>query len=146
MKYQLLHLLPNWREVIFIPDELSGLSLSDNSSGSCGVTSDQLGQKSYVEIQMGKQWKVVPLSHFLKIPLRDILQKCLQGKHPWNPLNINIIDGYSFRINVVLIVCLMRKSAKTSRCALQTRFRLIFRTVGNGQELVLLEALSEEAE
>ena len=69
---------------------------------------------------------------FLKIPLRDILQKCLQGKHPWNPLNINIIDGYSFRINVVLIVCLMRKSAKTSRCALQSRLRLTFLRVGNG--------------
>ena len=64
LNYQLLHLLPNWREVIFISDELSGISLSDNSSGSCGVTSDQLGPKWYVEIQIGKQWKVVPLSDF----------------------------------------------------------------------------------
>ena len=47
-----------------IADELAKISLSDNLSGSCGVTSDQLGQKSYVEIQIGKQWKVVPLSDF----------------------------------------------------------------------------------
>ena len=41
--------------VICIPDELSGISLSDNSSGSCGVTSDQLDSKWYVDMQIGKQ-------------------------------------------------------------------------------------------
>ena len=120
------------QKLFFIPDELAGISLSDNLSGSCGITSDQLGPKWFAEIQIGKQWKVVPLSQFLKIPLRDILQKCLQGQHPWNPLNSIVDTGYSFRINVVLIVCLMRKSAKTSRCALRTRFRLKFRNLGNG--------------
>lgn len=76
---------------LFIPDELLEISFPDKLSGSCGVTSDQLGQKSYVEMQIGKQWKVVPLSRFLKIPLRVILQNRLQGKHPWNPLN-SIVD------------------------------------------------------
>ena len=48
--------------VIFIPDELSGISLSDNSSGSCGVTSDQLDPEWYVDMQIGKQWKMGPFS------------------------------------------------------------------------------------
>ena len=47
-----------------IADELAKISLSDNLSGGCGVTSDQLGPKWYVEIQIRKQWKVVPLSDF----------------------------------------------------------------------------------
>ena len=80
---------------LFIPDELLEISFPDNLSGSCGVTSDQLGQKSYVEMQIGKQWKVVPLSRFLKIPLRVILQNRLQGKHPWNPLNSIVDTGYT---------------------------------------------------
>ena len=53
--------------------------------------------------------------------------------------------GCTFRSNIVLIVCLMRKSAKTSQCALQTRFRLTFPILGNGQELVLLGVSFEEA-
>ena len=37
----------------FIPDELSG---------SCGVTSDQLDPEWYVDMQIGKQWKMGPFS------------------------------------------------------------------------------------
>ena len=33
------------QKLFFIPDELSGISLSDNLSGSYAVTSDQLGLK-----------------------------------------------------------------------------------------------------
>ena len=35
----------SWAEVVFIPDELAEMSLFDNLSGSCTVTSDQLGPK-----------------------------------------------------------------------------------------------------
>lgn len=82
-----LNLWPTWEQVIFILCELAEILLSDNLSGSYDVTSDQLGPKWYVDMHISKQWKVVPLSQFLKISLRDILQKCLQGKHSWNPLN-----------------------------------------------------------
>ena len=45
-----------------IADELAKISLSDNLSGSCGVTSDQLDPEWYVDMQIGKQWKMGPFS------------------------------------------------------------------------------------
>ena len=41
-------------------------------------------------------------SHFpiFENPLRDILQKCLQGKHPYNPLNSIVDTGYTIIVIV----------------------------------------------
>ena len=80
-KYQIPHLSPSWREVFscqfgtkpktiatkmtsvrfvqklfFIPDELAGISLSDNSSGSCAATLDQLGRDRFKFCVNSKNW------------------------------------------------------------------------------------------
>ena len=67
--FSFFELVTNLGTSYFIPDELAAILLSDNLSGSCGVTLDQLGPKRYVDIQIGKQWKVVPLSDFENPPL-----------------------------------------------------------------------------
>ena len=61
---------------LFIPDELSEISLPDNLSESCSATSDQLGPKWYKEIQIGKQGNVVPFCGFSSV---TIYAKLLAG-------------------------------------------------------------------
>jgi len=73
----IINVCPNWAEVFFIPDELSGILLSDKLSGSCSATSDQLGPKWYEETQIGKQGKVVPLCSFYRFPSGTIYAKLL---------------------------------------------------------------------
>ena len=132
MKNPSIRLIPDWGIIeisvatplaklarsLLIADELAKISLSDNLSGSCGVTSDQLGQKSYVEMQIGKQWKVVPLSRFLKIPLRVILQNRLQGQHPLNPLNSIADTGLFFKQNIIKTPDLLQRKAQAFRYSL----------------------------
>ena len=53
-----------WCERSKIPhqEEFSPTRFPDELSGSCGVTSDQLDPEWYVDMQIGKQWKMGPFS------------------------------------------------------------------------------------
>ena len=95
-----VHLHPNWAEV---PN-----STSAQFEQKLIRTCTQVGHKSYCAKKTGKQGKVIALCSFLHFLLRLNLQNSLSGKSPWYPLNINFIDGCSFILNAVLIICLMK--------------------------------------